>query len=58
MTLYQRKYIINYFLTDIYSKYLQDDLDNKVINKEEYDFLREKIKMFVLNKYEKILYDK
>jgi|GEM_PF-5228008 len=58
MTLYQRKYLINYFLTEIYSNYLQDDLDNKIINKEEYDFLREKIKMFVLNKYEKILYDK
>jgi len=55
MSMFQKKNLIHFFLLSLYKKYLDQDKDSGVLNREEYDFLKEKIRLFVVFKYEKAL---
>lgn len=55
MSMLQKKNLIHFFLIYLYKKYLDRDKDSGLLNREEYDFLKEKIRLFIVFKYEKIL---
>jgi hypothetical protein len=52
MSLYQKNNMVKYFLDSLYKKYLKND---KRLNNDEYHYLKQCIKSFFLNKYNKIL---
>ncbi len=55
MTIFQRNNLIKYFIETLYGNYVQNDFIENIINEEEFIFLKDKIKEFVINRYEKIL---
>jgi len=57
MSILQKKNLIKFFLISINKKYLDADKNSGKINRNEYDFLKEKIRLFVIHKYNKVLED-
>lgn len=55
LSILQKRNLLKFFLLQLYKKYLDNDKNIGLLNGEEYDFLKEKIKSFVLFKYEKAL---
>ena len=52
MTLYQEKSILNFFLQSLEKKYLKVDRKNNKIDDDEYDFLKSKIKAYILRRHD------
>jgi len=58
MTILQKKNLIKFYLISIYNQYLKEDKQSGKIDRDDYEFLRERIRLFVLFKYDKILKEK
>jgi len=58
MTILQKKNLIKFYLISIYNQFLKDDKQSGKIDRDDYEFLRERIRLFVLFKYDKILIEK
>lgn len=55
MTILQKKNLIKFYLISIYNQFLKEDKQSGKIDRDDYEFLRERIRLFVLFKYDKIL---
>lgn len=58
MTLLQKRNLIKFYLISIYNQYLKEDRQSGKLDRDDYEFLRERIRLFVLFRYDKILKEK